>query len=447
MGADYFNPHGFFSELPMCTNSSWFIGHLPGVSRRCLAPLLIALVSATGCQPKNEYQEPPPPTVTVAKPVRQMVVKSLMFTGTTEPINMVDVRARVEGFLDSIEFEEGKAVKKGDLLFRIDPRPFEAALAQAEAGVRLAQARLASGRAEENRALAEVANANAQLTRANKAAASGAITASEIDILKTAVLTARAGVEAAKAAIASAEAEIAAGNALVTQAKLDLQYTEVRSPIDGRAGRRLVDVGNLVGSGDSTLLTKLVQYDPIYAFFTINENDLLQFNRRHLEDVAKAADAGTKTDEEMRLDQQVFVGLGDEDGYPHEGRADYADLAVDNSTGTFLVRAVIPNTNRLIPPGAFIRVRVPQEEVEAVLVDERAIGRDQAGAYLLVVGSDNTVERRVVTLGDTYDGQQAVIGPIGPEDRVIVNGLQRARPGAKVTTKELPNATPPAATP
>ncbi len=394
---------------------------------------LIACAILTGCQSQNEYQEPPPPTVTVARLVLESVVESMEFTGTTEPVNRVDIRARVEGFLETIDFEEGKEVQEGALLFTIDPRPFQAQLAQAEASVKLAHARVASGRADEKRAVAEVANANSQLARSEKAAVSGAVTASEIDLLKTAVLTARAGVDTAKAAIASAEAEIAAGQALVTEAKLNLDYTQIRSPIAGRAGRQLVDVGNLVGSGDSTLLTNVIQYDPIYAFFTINENDLLQFNRQHL---AKIASEGESDGKKIRIDRPVFIGLGDEEGYPHEGRADFADLAVDQSTGTFLIRAVVPNANRLIPPGAFIRVRVPRQEIEALLIDERAIGRDQTGAYLLVVGSDDMVERRSVTLGGKYDGKQAVTGSIGPEDRVVVNGLQRARPGAKVIPQE-----------
>jgi len=390
----------------------------------------LVCMGSAGCQPENQYQAPPLPKVTVAHPAVEMVIASKEFTGTTEAINLVEVRARVEGFLESIEYEEGKEVEQGDLLFTIDPRPFEAELAQAKASVRLAHAQVASGRAEEKRAVAEVANANAQLARSEKAAAQGAVTAAEIDLLKTAVLTARAGVESAKAAIASAEAQIAAGEALVTQATLNLDYTKIRSPIKGRVGRRLVDVGNLVGSGESTLLTYLIQYDPIYAFFTVNENDLLDFNRRHLAE--SGSSEASAAEKEIKLDRKLFVGLGDEEGYPHEGRADYADLAVDESTGTYLIRAIVPNADRLIPPGAFIRVRVPLEEIEAVLIDERAIGRDQAGAYLLIVNSENKVERRTVTLGDTYDGRRAVMGPIGPEDRVIINGLQRARLDAEV---------------
>jgi len=403
------------------------------MSKRIVCGLLLAAVSV-GCQPKNEYVEPPLPKVTVAHPLLETVIASKKFTGTTEAVNLVDVRARVEGFLESVEYEEGQEVESGDLLFTIDARPFEAELARAKASLQLGHAKVASGQAEEKRTVAEVANANAQLARGEKAAVSGAVTEAEIDLLKTAVLTARAGVEAAKAAIASAEAAIAASEALVTQANLNLDYTKIRSPIKGRAGRRLVDVGNLVGSGESTLLTNLIQYDPIYAFFTISESDLLDFSRQQLvkESSAEGAASGGTSKKEMKLDRKVFVGLGDEDGYPHEGRADYADLAVDESTGTFLIRALVPNPDRLIPPGAFIRVQVPLEEVEALLIDETAIGRDQAGAYLLIVNKEKKVERRTITLGEIYHGMRAITGPIGPEDRVIVKGLQRARLDAEV---------------
>jgi membrane fusion protein (multidrug efflux system) len=396
--------------------------------------ILVSCLFTAGCQPKNVYQEPPPPPVTVANPELRTVVDTIEFTGTTEAVELVDIRARVEGFLLSIEFDEGKAVKKGDLLFRIDPRPFDAALAQAKASVELATAREQSARAELARSKAEVRNATTQVDRVEKAIriSPGAVTQEELDLRRTAVLTAKAAEDAAEAAIASAKAQIAAGVAMVEQADLDLSYTEVLSPIDGRAGRKLVDVGNLVGAGESTLLTNVINYDPVYGFFTVSETDLLRFNRKQIEREA----ASSSSDEEIDLDQTIFLGLGDEEGFPHEGTADYADLAVDQSTGTFLIRGVFPNPKRLIPPGAFIRVQVPRDEIEVLLIDERAIGRDQAGPYLLVLDAENTVERRTVQLGGKYHGMQAVSGPIGPDDRVIVNGLQRARPGAKVDPQE-----------
>jgi len=401
-----------------------------------LASLVLMLASwllVTGCQPENVYQEPPPPPVTVAHPELRTVVDAAEFTGTTEAVEMVDIRARVEGFLISIDFEEGTAVKKGDLLFQIDPRPFQATLAQANASVELAKARQLSAEAELARSAAEVVNAKAQVARIENAIAisPGAVTREELDLRRTAVLTATAAEDAAKAAIASAMAEIAAGKAMVQQAKLDLSYTQVRSPIDGRAGRRLVDIGNLVGATDSTLLTNVVRYDPVYGFFTVSETDLLRFNRKQIDTKGSAS-----ADVEIELDQTIYLGLGDEEGYPHKGKADFADLAVDQSTGTYLIRGVFPNAKRLIPPGAFIRVQVPRGEIQALLIDERAVGRDQAGPYLLILDADNKVERRTVQLVGKYDGLQAVKGPISTDDRVVVNGLQRARPGSVVAPQQ-----------
>ena len=399
--------------------------------------LLTTVLIATGCQDANVYQEPPPPPVTVALPELRNVVEALEFTGTTQPYALVDIRARVEGFLLSIDFEEGTAVKEGDLLFQIDPKPFEAILAQAVASEKLATAQRESARAELQRSEAEVENATSQVKRVEQAlrVSPGAVTEEELYEKRTAVLTARAAVDAAKAAIASAEAEIAAAKALVTQANLDLSYCRVVSPINGRAGRKLVDVGNLVGSGESTVLTNMVSYDPVYVFFNVNENDLLKF-------IGEQVDRnGALDNEEVKLNQPIQVGLGDDDTYPFDGIAEYSDLAVDQSTGTYLIRGVVPNKKRLIPPGAFARVRVPRGEIEALLIEPRAIGRDQSGAFLLVVGKGDVVERRNIELAGKYEGLQAIAGDISANDRVIVNGLQRARPGAKVAPQPLEKPT------
>ncbi|HCK42750.1 MAG: efflux transporter periplasmic adaptor subunit [Planctomycetaceae bacterium] len=411
-------------------------------TRFALWAVFSGLLFLTGCQPENQYQEPPPPTVTVARPVFKTVVESLHHTGTTEPINLVEIRARVEGYLEGIEFQEGQQVEAGELLFTIDPRPFEATLAQAKASVKLAEAGLTSAEAHLKGAQAEVANAEAQYARSKRAAASGAVTQAELDVLATEVLTARASVDGAEASIKSSQAEITAAQAMVVEAELNLDYTKIRAPIRGRVGRRRSDIGNLVGAGESTLLTNLVQYDPIYAFFTINENDLLQLMRRRLAEKKDTDPTAAERDtsnmaKDAKLDHPIFIGLGDEEGYPHEGRAEYADLAVEQSTGTYLIRAEVPNPDQFIPPGAFIRVQVPIGEIDAILVDERAIGRDQGGAYLLVVDSDNTVVKQTVKLRGEYHGLRAVEGSLGPEDRIIVKGIQRARPGAKVNPQEL----------
>jgi len=400
-----------------------------------VSALLVAFLSGLpGCQQQNVYQKPPPPPVTIAHPVVKTVIDSLSYTGTTSAVEMVDVRARVEGFLQSIEFAEGKFVKQNDLLFQIDPQPYEAALAEAQANVEMAKSRLQSAEAELARAQAEVANAEAQVRRLEQAIRQtpGAVTEEDLDLKRTAVLTAKAAVDAARAAIASANAQISANEAAVIAAELNLSYTRVRSPIDGRAGRKMVDIGNLVGAGEQSLLTSVVRYDPIHVFFAISESDLLQFTREAI--TRRDVDGANN---ELELDKIIYLGLSDEEGYPHEGRADYADLAVDQSTGTYMVRGVFSNPKRLIPPGAFVRIRCPRREIEATLVDPHAVGRDQSGAYLLVLGEDNVVERRPVELGNKFDGLQSVKGALSPEDRVIIYGLQRARPGEKVAPQAV----------
>lgn len=406
-------------------------------TRRTLFFAIVLLLTVPGCQPKNEYAPGPLPEVTVARPVQTEVVESTEFTGATEPIQQVDVRARVEGFLESIEFEEGNRVEKDQLLFTIDQRPFKAAMAQAEATRDLAQARLAAANAELARTEAEIANADAQRQRAERAASSGAMTAEELDLRRTTVLTATAARDGARATIESSEAEIAAADAAIEQATLDLNYTEVRSPIAGRAGRRLVDVGNLVGSGEPTLLTNVINLDSIYAFFTVSETEFLNYIKQ---EAAKSPDGAFDPSRGDRPKTKVFLALGDEDGFPHQGEIDYADQAVDQSTGTYQIRAKFPNSQAIIPAGAFVRINVPSEKITATLIDEQAIGRDQGGAFVLAVDETGTVQRRSVTLGGKFDGKQAISGELGPEDRIIVNGIQRARPGAKVTPIE--RATP-----
>lgn len=400
----------------------------PGVSGRCLIVACCAALLC-GCQEPNVYQEPPPPPVTVANPAVRTVVQALEFTGTTQPFASVDIRARVEGFLESIDFVEGTAVKAGDLLFQIDPKPFEATLAQAEASEKLAVAQRATAQAEVESNKAELKRAKDDVQRVERAnrLTPGAVTEDEIQTKRTSVLTAQAAVDASLASVASAEAQIAAAKALVIQAELDLGYCRVTSPIDGRVSRRLVDIGNLVGAGESTLLTTVITHDPVYVYFNVNENDLLKFID---ETITKD---GRLPSEEIKLNQPIELGLGDDDAYPFRGVAEYTDSVIDASTGTCEIRGVLENESRRIPPGAFARVRVPLQELEALLIDPRAVSRDQTGAFLLVVGGDDVVERRNVELVGKYDGLQAVAGDIGPKDRVIVNGLQRARPGAKVS--------------
>lgn len=392
--------------------------------------VLLASVLGCGSAVKNDYVPPPPPSVTVELPVQEEITETKDYTGTTRAFEEVEIRARVEGFLEEINFRDGEEVKAGQLLAKIDDRPFKAALAQAEASVALAKARLESARAGLSQKKAELANAQMELKRAEAVVARspGAITESEVDLRRTNVMTAQAMVEASQADIESAQAEIAAGEAEVLKAQLNLDYTQVHSPIAGRASAKNFDVGSLVGRSDSSLLTTITQSDPIYAYFTLSENDFLEFNRQR---IAEGRVAGGNPGKHV---YPLFLALSDEADFTHEGYCDYTDTSIDESTGTFMVRGRFDNPQALIPPGAFVRIEVPLGQKEAMLVNPTAVGRDQAGAYLMVVNDEDTIEMRRVTLGHEYKGMQIVAdGELQPTDRVVVKGIQFVRPGLKVT--------------
>jgi RND family efflux transporter MFP subunit len=340
---------------------------------------------------------PPPPPVTVARPLQQAVTVYNEFTGTTEAIESVDIRARVEGFLDSIHFQPAAEVVQGELLFVIEQEPYQAALDRAKATL---QSRIADHRL-----------AKATARRKEEALKARAIS-------KLEVLQAQAEVLTAQAAIAEAQAD-------VRNAEIEFSYTEIRAPISGRIGRNLVDVGNLVGAGEQTLLTTIVNYQPMYAYFNVNERDLLRYgeNRR------KEGDSWVPVFE---------MGLANEKGYPHEGRLDYIDNRVDETTGTITVRGEFPNQSGRMVPGLFARIRIPEpEQRDALLVPENALGRDQRGTYVLVANSENVVEYRLLQVGPQVDGGLRIVADgLRPEDWVIVNGIQRARPGAKVAPEQ-----------
>jgi RND family efflux transporter MFP subunit len=372
--------------------------------------------------------------VTVELPVEEEVTETKEYTGNTRAFEDVAIHARVEGFLDAIEFNDGDEVKAGQLLARIDNRPFKAALEQAEAAVALAKARLQNAQAGLSQAQARQANVQAELQRVLAAVqrSPGSISETEIDLRRTQVATETASIEAAQAMIASARAEISAGEAEVTQAKLNLDYTEVRSPINGRISEKKFDVGSLVGTPGATLLTAVVQADPIYATFTMSENDFLRFNRERIADDRDVPTAGVEKEKRV-----LFLALSDETDFTHEGYCDYTDTSIDQSTGTYLVRGRFDNPQRLIPPGAFARIQVPLEKTPSLLVSQSAVGLDQGGSYVLVVNDKNVVEMRRVTTGGVYDGKQAIAsGELKPTDRVIVSGLQFVRPGVTVTPGE-----------
>jgi RND family efflux transporter MFP subunit len=372
---------------------------------RLAALLSLATFSTVGCGPSNEYQAGPPQTVTVAHPIQRPVTLYLEETGTTEAVQLVEVRARVRGFLNEVLFSPGSDVKEGDVLYRIEKTQFEAAVAAAKA---------------------QLAAANVELNKA------------EIELKRQEDLfaqnaTAETKVVAAKAARDDAAATIQAAQAQLDRANLDLEYTDVTAAIDGRVGKTLVKQGNLVDGTEATHLTTIIKYDPIYANFNINERQLLS-----LVDAAKKEESESDG-EPVKL--ELELRRANDEGFPFKGEFDYADLAVDQSTGTFMIRGIFPNEERKIVPGLFVRVRIPLNvRDDAILVPEYAVASDQAGRYVLVTTGENLVERRGVTVGprQMVQAQPFVVIDKGLtlEDLVIINGMQRARAGVTVTPNE-----------
>ena len=336
---------------------------------RAAAILLIVWMFAA-CDQRNEYAEPPPPKVTVAKPLQQEIIDYLEFTGTTHAFEEVEMRARVAGFLQSMEFTPGTQVEKGDLLFVIDPSEYQAELDAAEAELGSAEATLKRAQTE---------FARAQKLFKQKAGA-------QTDVVKW-----RGERDVAKAAVARAKAK-------VEKAGLDLSYTKVTAPITGRVSRNLVDLGNLVGEGEPTLLTKVTRIDPMYAYFNLNERDLLKVMAMYRQET-KEKGLDPAKDSAARADLTVSLELANEEGYPHQGVVDFAESGVDPATGTLQLRGVFPNPGPapVLLPGLFTRLRMPIDKREnALLVTERAIGADQGGRYLLTVNSENVVDRKSV---------------------------------------------------
>jgi len=388
--------------------------------QRHLRPAALLLVIATlvaGCgEEKQAAAPPPPPAVTVAVPIKRTVFDFDEYVGRFVAVNSVEMRARVSGYLDGIHFNDGQIVKTGDLLFTIDKRPYQNALAQARANLVQAQS-------------------NKEYTKADFDRAQ--------QLVKDKTITEQTYDQRAQA-FRNAEASVANNDAAVRQAELDLQYTELRSPIDGRIGDRRVSPGNLVTggtTGNTTLLATIVSSDPIRFEFTFDEASFLRYER-----VAKAgqdvASRGTGV--------QIALKLIDENDYDHSGRMDFIDNVIDRSTGTIRGRGVFDNPNGLFTPGMFARVRVPgSPPYEALLLPDAAIGTEQTRKFVFAVGADNKVVQKYVTLGQTTpDNLRVIKDGIGPNDKVIVNGLMRARPGQPVTPQEqgATPAPPPAAT-
>jgi RND family efflux transporter MFP subunit len=361
--------------------------------RSALVAVLLAVV--TGCGPANKFVPPPPPTVTVAHPIEKAVADTIEFVGTTQATITVDLRARVNGYLEKVLFTDGSNVKAGDLLFVIEQAPYKIALESAKAALQKAIA---------SRALAE-----SQYKRLAPLVPSGTVTQEELDI------------QAAQ--VATSKADVAGAEAAVKKAELDLGYTQITAPVAGRIGRHLVDVGNLI-QAEQTPLATIQSIDPIYSYFDLSENDLLRFMKMLRQNQLPNPDLNPP---ELRL------GLANEQGFPHAGHLDFRELGVDPQTGTARRRAIFPNPGWQLLPGMFVRIQASIGQPQPhVLVEERAIGTDQRGDYLLVVNDKNVVEYHPIQLGIHVDTMRVIEQGVTTNDWVIVNGLQRARPGAKV---------------
>ncbi|MEZ5862584.1 MAG: efflux RND transporter periplasmic adaptor subunit [Geminicoccaceae bacterium] len=374
-----------------------------------LAPLLLLfplLLAACKDEQRNAYVAPPPPAVTVAAPESRTVTNFIELTGTTDAVATVQLVARVEGYLEDVHFEDGQVVKEGDLLFTIQKDTYEAQLQQAQSQLQAMQAQLL--------------HAQTELERYSNLFKQKAASAVDVD-------TWRANRDQAQAGVLGAQAQI-------DLATINLGYTTVTAPFDGRMGRRLVDAGNLVGSGGRTVLAEINRIDPIYAYFTINERDLLTIrDQRRRENLP----TGQPDDQDLEL------GLANEDGFPHPGKLDFAAIALTSGTGTLELRGTFANPDHTILPGLFVRIRAPLDERPgALLVPETAIGRDQGGAYVMTVGAEDVVQRTGVDLGQLVDTMRVIDKGLEAGDRVIVSGLERAVPGRKVTPREAPAAAP-----
>ena len=370
------------------------------MNRHLALPLLLTmLLAACKDEQRNAYVAPPPPPVTVAKPEVRTVTDFIELTGTTQAIATVQLVARVQGFLEQVHFQDGQSVKKGDLLFTIQQNTYQAQLQQAQSQLEAVQAQLL--------------HAQTEFDRYSGLFKQKAASAVDVD-------TWRANRDQAQAGVLGAQAQL-------ELAQINLGYTTVTAPFDGRMGRHLIDAGNLVGTDGQTKLAEINQIDPIYAYFTINERDLLRIRAER----AKAGRTGVPADQVLEL------GVANEAGFPHQGKLDFAAITLTPGTGTLELRGIFPNPNYELLPGLFARIRGPLgERPDALLVPQTAIGRDQAGAYVLTVGAEDVVQRTGVQLGQTEGAQQVVESGLSATDRVIVDGLVRAVPGRKVTPHE-----------
>jgi RND family efflux transporter MFP subunit len=377
---------------------------MPAYTRLLLSSLLASsLLVLAGCGEAPKQAAPPPPAVTVAKPVQRTIVDQDEYVGRFVAVDMVEIRARVSGYLDQVHFRDGQIVKQGDLLFSVDKRPFQNTLNQAKANLVLAKS-------------------NLTFTEADFARAQ--------QLLRDRTISEQVYDQRAQA-FRNAQASVNANEAMVKQAELDLEFTELRSPITGRIGDRRVTQGNLVTGGtggNTTLLATIVSLDPIRLEFTLDESAYLRYERL-------SSDGKDVTSREASV--IVSLKLIDERDFAHRGYMDFVDNVIDRASGTIRARAQFSNPDGVFTPGMFARVRVPGSPAYAtLLLPDGAILSEQARKYVLAVDGEGVARQKYVTPGELVDGMRVIKEGLAADDRVIVNGLMRARPGVKVNAQE-----------
>lgn len=377
---------------------------VPGLS--AWAAFLMISIFLPGCWEKPKQGPPPPPSVTIAQPIKRAVTDSLELTGNTQAVNTVQLVARVAGYLEKVFFRDGQSVKKGALLFLIQQNTYQENIRQAEAAILLQKTQLDYAQIQLDR--------NINLVKQNAAS--------------------KTDVDNWRNQRDSAQANLLAAQAQRDLAKLNLDYTEVRAPMDGRIDRRLVDPGNLVGSNQATVLAQLSQIDPIYVYFTISDLDLARLTR----------ETSWTPGQDRAKTLPIYVSLPNEKDFPHKGTLDFAAISLTPTNGTLLMRGVFSNPRGKILPGLFARVKVPIKDKRAFSVPQEAVGTDQRGSYILVVTPEQMVKRQGVRAGMALDSLRVIEEGLTGTEWVVIKGLQKAVPGRRVTPQkvDLPTSVP-----
>ncbi|MDA8563688.1 efflux RND transporter periplasmic adaptor subunit [Mariniblastus sp.] len=397
-------------------------------------------------QPSDAEAKPPAQTakVTIAKPLVMPIIEWDEFIGRMEAVESVEVQARVGGHLEALYIKEGDSVEVGDPLFLIDPRPYEAVLAEAKAALNEAKSAVVEAKAFETQSVAQrdqvaarLELATTQLVRFRRLIKQKAIAQDEYDTQESEkdqaiadLAAANAAIESAKARSVSASAAVESAAATVMTAELNLSFTQVNAPISGRVSRAYATKGNLISGGTegATLLTTIVSTNPIHCYFDANEREVLKYIRLDRSGARKNA---------RRVKIPVFMSVVDEDGYPHEGYMDFVDNQIDSNTGTIRGRAIFDNEDKVFLPGMFAKVRLPgSERYDATLIPDSAVGVDQTEQFVVVVNKDNTTQRQQVELGPIVHGLRVVRSGIEGNENIVIQGLQRIRPGITVDPSE-----------